>query len=80
MGAPISVRLDDEVRSTLEVEAKAHGVGLGTLLRQLADDAAVRLRRERIRAESEAVGRYVAGNEDARRLVDSLGQPPVEGI
>src|SRR5580692_904806 len=50
MGAPISVRLDDKVRSTLEVEAKAHGVGLGTFLRQLAEDAAVRLKRERIRA------------------------------
>ena len=73
MGSPISVRLDDDVRSTLEVEAKVNGLGLGTLVRQLAEDAAARFRRERIRAESEAVGRYVAGNEDARRLVDGLG-------
>jgi GNAT superfamily N-acetyltransferase len=80
MSAPISVRLDDEVKATLEQEAKARGLGVGTFLRQLAEDAAARLRRERIRAESEAVGHYVASNGDASRLVDGLGLPPVEGL
>lgn len=79
MGAPISVRLDDDVRATLEDEAKAHGLGLGTLLRQLAEDAARRIQRERIRAESEAVGRYVAEHADARAFVHTLGRPPIDG-
>jgi hypothetical protein len=35
---PISVRLDDDVRTTLE--ARSRGIGLETLLRQPAADAA----------------------------------------
>jgi hypothetical protein len=52
MTAPISVRLDDNVRATLEAEAKDRGIGLATFLRQLAADAAREVRRKRIRAES----------------------------
>jgi hypothetical protein len=33
MTAPVSVRLDDDVHITLEVEAHRQGIGLGTLLR-----------------------------------------------
>jgi hypothetical protein len=56
MTAPISVRLDDDVRAKLVAEATARGIGLGTLLRQLAAEAARELRRKRILAQSEAVG------------------------
>src|SRR5579872_6370073 len=36
MTAPVSVRLDDDVRQTLEAEARARHVGLSTYLRQIA--------------------------------------------
>jgi hypothetical protein len=52
----ISIRLDDETRRTLATEARARGIGLATYLREIATVAARRLRRERIREQSRAVG------------------------
>ena len=75
MTAPISVRLDEDVRITLEAEARSQGIGLGTLLRQLAAEAARDVRRRRIRAQSEAVGRYVAANPEARQFYEFWGTP-----
>ena len=49
MAAPVSVRLDDDVRETLEAEARARHIGLSTYLRQIAIETATRLRRDRIR-------------------------------
>ena len=54
VSAPISLRLDPDVRETLETEARAQGLGLASYLRQLAAKAARDVRRARIRAESEA--------------------------
>lgn len=75
MGAPISIRLDEDVRQTLEGEARAQGLPLATLLRQIAADAARQVRRARIRAGSEAVGRHVASSPDARDFLANLGRP-----
>ena len=50
MTAPISVRLDDDVRRTLDAEARRRGIGLATLLRQLAAEAAREVHRKRIHA------------------------------
>ena len=75
MTAPISVRLDDEVRATLDAEAKERGIGLATLLRQLAADAAREVRRKRIREASEAVARYIAENPEAREFSEFWGRP-----
>lgn len=80
MNSPVSIRLNDEVRATLEAEAKARGLGLATLLREIAADAAREVRRERIKAESAAVGRFVAGDRDAQALINALGRPPVDGL
>ena len=80
MTAPVSLRLDDDVRRTLEADARARGVGLSTRLRQIAAAAAADIRRERIRAESEAVGRFLAADADAAALLDGLGAPPIEGL
>jgi hypothetical protein len=60
MAAPLSVRLDDDVRETLEAEPRARHIGLWAYLRQIATETAARLRRERIRAQSRAIGEYVA--------------------
>jgi GNAT superfamily N-acetyltransferase len=75
---PISVRLDDDVRTTLEAEAKSRGIGLATLLRQLAAEAAREVRRKRIHAQSEAVGHYVAANPEAREFYEFWGTPKTD--
>jgi GNAT superfamily N-acetyltransferase len=74
MGTPISVRLDDDVRDELEAQARARGVGLATLLRELAAGAARDARRARILAESEAVGKFVSENEEAARFYEDWGR------
>jgi hypothetical protein len=79
MAAPVSVRLDDDARRTLETEARARHIGLSSLLREIAREAALRLRRERIRAQSRAVGEHVAGSTDAAAFYDDWGTPRYEG-
>jgi hypothetical protein len=78
MGKPISVRLEAQIQSTLEAAAKARGIGVSTYLRELAEREAARVRRERIRAQSAAVGAYVAGNVDGRAFCDDWGAPTSE--
>ncbi len=78
MTAPISVRLDEDVRATLEAEAEAEGIGLATYLRRLAAAAARDARRRHIRAQSAAVGRYAAENADARAFYEAWGTPATD--
>jgi hypothetical protein len=80
MGAPISIRLDDDIRKELETEALARNIGLATLLRQIATDAAREARRKRIREQSEAVGRYVAENPEAKEFYEFWGTPRMAGL
>lgn len=75
MGVSISVRLDDDVHQELGRQAQSRGIGLGTLLRELATQAAREARRARIRSGSEAVGRHVAGSTEARAFYESWGAP-----
>jgi hypothetical protein len=79
MAAPISVRLDDDVRETLEAEARARRIGLSTYIRQIAIETAVRLRRERIRSQSRAVGEYVAASPEAAAFYQEWGTPRLKG-
>src|SRR6266478_4119149 len=78
MAAPVSVRLDDDVRETLEAEARARHIGLSTYLRQIAIETATRLRRDRIRAQSRAVGEYVAESADGAAFYEEWGTPKHE--
>ena len=80
MSAPISVRLDQEVRDILEAEARHKNVGLSTLLRQIATEAAKEARRRRIRKQTEAVGKYAAANPDAAEFFEDWGTPTAEGV
>lgn len=57
MAAPISVRLDDKVREELDAQARARNIGLPSLLREIATEAARQAQRKRIREQTEAVGR-----------------------
>jgi GNAT superfamily N-acetyltransferase len=78
MGRPVSVRLDEKVQTTLEDAARERGIGLSTYLRELAADEARRIRRERIRAQSRAVGTYVASSPEARAFYEDWGTPSPE--
>ena len=80
MSAPISIRLDADVRETLESEARAQGIGLASYLRQLAAKAARDVRRARIRASSAAVARHVATDRDARDFMEDWGGPDAEEV
>jgi hypothetical protein len=75
MGVPISVRLDDDVRRELEAQAQSQGVGLATLLRNLATQAARDAKRARIREDSARVAAYVAGSSEAREFYEFWGTP-----
>ena len=80
MAAPISIRLDDKVREELEAEARSRNIGLSTLLREIATEAARQVKRKRIREQSEAVARYVASNPEAREFCEFWGEPRQEGL
>jgi GNAT superfamily N-acetyltransferase len=79
MGVPISIRLDDDVRDELEAQARAHGIGLATLLRDLATQSARDARKARIREDSAAVGAYVAASPEARAFYEDWGTPGTDG-
>jgi hypothetical protein len=78
MGIPISIRLDDDVRDELEAQARARGVGLATLLRDLATEAARRVRRERILQASENVASHIAHSEAGRAFYKDWGTPSAD--
>lgn len=78
MGVPISIRLDDDVRHELEGQAQNRGIGLGTLLRELATQAAREARRARIHEASGAVAGHVGGSAEARAFYESWGTPNAE--
>lgn len=79
MGHPVSIRLDDDTQTTLEDAAKARGIGLATYLRELAANEARRVRRERIRAQSRAVGAYVASSPEGQAFYAEWGTPTADG-
>ena len=75
MSAPISIRLDDDVRNELEAQARARGIGLATLLRDLATEAAREARRARSRQASAAVGAHVATSAEGQAFYEEWGTP-----
>ncbi len=80
MSMPVSVRLDDRVRETLETEARSRALGLSAYLRELATAEARRIRRERIREQSRAVAEYVASNPEAAAFYEDWGSSnPITG-
>lgn len=79
MGVPVSIRLDDDVRNELEAQARSRGIGLATLLRDLATEAAREARRNRIREASAAVGAHVATSAEARAFYEEWGTPASDG-
>ncbi len=75
MGVPISIRLDDDVRDELETQARSRGIGLATLLRDLATEAAREARRTRIRQASAVIGAHVATSAAGQAFYEEWGTP-----
>ncbi len=75
MGVPISIRLDEQIRGELESEAQTRGIGLATLLREIATQAALDLRFARMREASARVGGHIASNAEAKEFSDFWGTP-----
>jgi len=69
------VRLDDDIRDELETQARSRGIGLATLLRDLATGAAREARRSRIREASAEIGRQVATSAKGRAFYEEWGTP-----
>ena len=64
----LTIRLDPKDRSTLQEIARARGLGISALVRELAEAEARRARHAAIRAESERIAEYLATHpESARR-------------
>lgn len=78
VGVPISIRLDDDIRDELENQARSQGIGLATLLRDLATRAARNARRRRIRDASEAVAHHAAGSMEGKAFYEDWGTPGVD--
>ena len=78
MGVPVSIRIDDDVREELETQARSRGIGLATLLRDLATEAARGARRARIRQASAAVGAHVSGSADGQAAYEDWGTPQAD--
>ena len=78
MSAPISVRLDDAMKEILEFEAQRRNIGLSTLLREIATEAAKEVRRRRIRESTEAVAKHIAESPEAKEFFEFWGTPRME--
>jgi GNAT superfamily N-acetyltransferase len=75
MSFPISIRLDDDVRDELEAQARSRGIGLATLLRDLASEAAREARRTRIHQASAAIGARLGTSAEGRAFYEGWGTP-----
>jgi GNAT superfamily N-acetyltransferase len=78
MGVPISIRLDDDIRDELEAQARLRGIGLATLLRELAAGAARDARRARIRQSSETLADHLTRSPAGRDFYEAWGTPPAD--
>jgi hypothetical protein len=78
MSSTITIRLGADDRRVLEDEARERGQGISTLMRDLAEAEARRLRRVAIRAEGQRVIDYVARTAAAREELRELGTPQAE--
>lgn len=79
VSTPISIRLNPDVRETLQAEAKTLGIGLASYLRQMAAKAARDATRARLRAGSAAVATHIAEDRSARNFMGEWGTPGAEG-
>jgi len=80
MSAPISIRLDESVQVILDDEAKRRKIGISTLIREIATEAAKEVRRKRVREGSEAVARHIKKCPEAAEFFEFWGTPRIDGL
>jgi predicted DNA-binding protein len=78
VSSSLSIRLSDEARETLESAAREHGAGISTLVRDLAEAEARRIRTERTRAEGEKFMVAVRADSELAGELGALGNPQVD--
>ncbi|MDE3129925.1 MAG: CopG family transcriptional regulator [Acidobacteriota bacterium] len=71
----LTIRLPDGAREQLEAEAARRGVGLSTLVPELAEAEARRVEHERVMADWEPVLAHIADDPGARDELDMYGTP-----
>ncbi len=78
MADTLTIRLSPKDRETLQELARARGLGVSALVRDLAEAEARRVRRSAIRAEGERIVAYLAEHPEAREEIESYGIPAGE--
>ncbi len=78
MAKTLTIRLDAGDRAALEAAARGQGKGLSAFVREIAEAAARRVRREAIRADGDRVVTHLAQHAEAREELDELGTPPTD--
>ena len=66
MADTLTIGLDPKDRATLQELARARGLGVSALVRELAEAEALRARRAAIRTEGERIAEYLATHPKAR--------------
>ena len=75
MAETLTIRLNADDRAALEAAARSQGKGLSAFVREIAETAAQRVRREAIRADGDRVVAHLADHPEARSELDELGTP-----
>jgi uncharacterized protein (DUF1778 family) len=75
MAETLTIRLKEDDRTVLEVAAREQGKGLSTLVREIAEAEARRIRREAVQAEGRRVVAWLAEHPEAREELDEIGAP-----
>lgn len=78
MAETLTIRLDPEDRTALEMAARGQGKGLSAFVREIAHAEARRVRREAIRADGERVVAHLAEHAATRAELDELGTPQAD--
>lgn len=75
MAKTLTIRLGSADRTALELAAHEQGKGLSTLVRELAETEAERVRREAIKADGERVMAHLEAHPEAQRELNEIGTP-----
>lgn len=78
MKGPVSVRLSDKERATIEAAARARGLGISAFIREMVEGEARRLRREAIRDEGRRLVDHLTADEEAAAYYDDADLPARE--
>ena len=76
--AQLTIRLSDRDRATLDAAADARGQGASTLVRELAEAEARRLRKSRAREQIRQLAEWAETDPELQAEIDDLGNGPLD--